>query len=168
MTARARGAAGEQRFSSGGIPGDGARGTPASRSGLKTADIGDELPDLRIAQIGKRRHLGPAHPGPDRSKQIRVAAAVRERAGGQRRSAVAALGARTMARLTELAVEGLSRGHCSRAGGQGVGAAWRRGLLATRRGGIQDSERAQEKMLSCSHGVSTTIVLNLSTCGFRL
>ena len=133
VTARARGTAEEQRFAGGGVPRrSGRRGSPRPAAvGLQAAQIGDELPDLRVAQAGKWRHLGPAHAGPNRAKQIGVPAAVRERAGVQRRAAIAAaLAGGTVARLTELAVQRLALG---RRGGTAGRAGWsegaERGLL---------------------------------------
>ena len=76
---------------------------------MKAAQISNEVHDLRVAEPGEWRHLRPAHAGSDRPEQIAVSAAMRERAGVQRRAAIAAtLAGRPMAGLTELREKGLT------------------------------------------------------------
>src|SRR5215475_393871 len=102
MTRGALGFPEEQRFTFSRIEA-GRRRRRERISGSETADEGNELPRLFVADAGERRHLRSGHTGANRVEQITVLVAVREVPTVQRGTAIA-LPFRTMARLARLVV----------------------------------------------------------------
>ena len=99
----------------------------------KAAKIGDELPDLRISDPGKRGHLRAAYAGANGAEETGVGAAVRKCAAVQCRAAVAAaLTGRTVAALAELTEQRLARAGRGGAAGKRIG---RRAALLAGNGG---------------------------------
>ena len=122
MTTGAPGRPEEERFARPCVTGVGPQCGAGTGSGRETAEKSDELPNLRIAQAAKRRHLRAADPGANRAEQIGVGAAVREGAAVQGRAAIAApLPGRTVTALTKLTEERLARTDGGRAAGKRIG-----------------------------------------------
>ena len=105
---RARALAEEDRLTRDGVAAHrGRRGgrTAIRRHRREAPDVGDELPDLLIGDVGIRVHLGARHAVLDRAEQPRIVAAVLEGPRVQGRSlvvadAIAAVTIRTEARRT--------------------------------------------------------------------
>ena len=143
MAARTPGAPEEKRLAGRRVTS--VRRRHASRTGGrgKAAKIGDELPDLRIAEIGKWRHLRAAYAGADGAEQIRVGAAMGERAGQGRAAIAASLATRTVAALTQLSKERLAGADRGGTAGKRIGG-W--DALAGGNGGrTKDGEQEDSK-----------------------
>ena len=119
----------EQRFAGGGVAARRSHGAGGLWCCLQAAHVAHELPDLGVGQCGSGRHLRAGHAGANRAEEIGVRVAVHQRGLRQRRTAIAALAARPVARLTGLVEQPRSLSH-------GRGVQWkrvrraRRGLLS--------------------------------------